>query len=169
MYNVLMKIAVMADIHGNMAYLERAKQAIDDENIEIVLVCGDIQDEEAFVELDSWSQKVYITFGNADYAIRERLVRGLITAKRVEVSMEYGTLTIGGTKVAFCHYPKYARALAESGRYDVVFYGHNHRPWEEKVGRTIMLNPGEIQARDGKPTFAIYDLAKMTARLVLLV
>jgi putative phosphoesterase len=164
-----MKIAVVSDIHGNMAYLAKAKTIIDEQKLEIVVCCGDIQDEEAFLELDSWEQKVYIAFGNADYAIRENLGHGSLLAKHVEVFLDYGVLNIGGTKLAFCHYSKYAEKLAESGRFDIVFYGHDHKPWERKIGRTVMLNPGEIQARDGRPTFAIYDLAHMKAELKILI
>ncbi len=159
----------MADIHGNMAYLGRAKEIINAEKLEIVIVCGDVQDSEVLQELDSWPQKVCLALGNADYSIREKLQRGLIWTENVEVSLDYGELQIGGTRLAYCHYPKYAEKLAESGRYDVVFYGHNHKPWEEKIGRTVLLNPGEIQARDGKPTFAIYDLSKMKGELKVLV
>jgi uncharacterized protein len=164
-----MKIAVLADIHGNMAYLERAKTIIDENKLTIVVVCGDVQDIEALQELDKWSQKVYLSLGNADYEIRHKLDIGLLWTEKVEIFLDYGVLNIGGTKLAFCHYPKYARKLAESGKFDVVFYGHNHRPWEEKVGRTVLLNPGELQARDGRPTFAIYDLVNMSAELKLLV
>ena len=163
-----MKIAVISDIHGNMPYLAKAKAIIDEEGLEIVVCCGDIQDEEAFLELDSWPQKVYVAFGNADYAIRENMSRGLLKPRHLEISLDYGNLIIGGTKLAFCHYPLFAEKLAESGRYDVVFYGHDHRPWERKVGRTVMLNPGELQARDGRPTFAIYDFVEMKAELRIL-
>ncbi len=164
-----MKIAVLSDIHGNMAYLDKAKAIIDAKKLEIVVCCGDIQDEEVFEELDSWKQKVYIALGNADYAIRENLDRGRLVAKHVEVFLEYGVLNIGGAKIAFCHYPGYAEKLAESGRFDVVFYGHDHKPWERKVGKTVLLNPGELQARDGRPTFAIYDLKTMKAELKILI
>ncbi len=159
----------MADIHGNMAYLARAKQIIDEQKLGLVVICGDVQNEEAFDEIDSWSQKVYLSLGNADYAIREMLNRKILKPRNIVVSFDHGELLIGGTRLAFCHYPKYADKLAESGRFNVVFYGHNHRPWEEKIGKTVMLNPGEIQARDGHPTFAIYDLVKMKAELKRLV
>lgn len=164
-----MKIAVISDIHGNMAYLERAKAIIDEQKLEIVICCGDIQDEEAFKELDSWPQKVYIALGNADYEIRHRLDRGLLCAEHAEVFLDYGVLNLDGAKIAFCHYPKYAEKLAESGRFDVVFYGHDHKPWERKIGRTVLLDPGELQARDGRPTFAIYDTAKLKGELKVLV
>jgi putative phosphoesterase len=164
-----MKIAILSDIHGNMAYLAKAKEIIDAEKLEIVICCGDIQDEEAFLELDSWKQKVYISLGNADYAIRDRLDRGLLAAGLAEVFLDYGVLNIDGTKIAYCHYPRYAEKLAESGRFDVIFYGHDHRPWERKIGKTVLLNPGEIQARDGRSTFAIFDTKMMKAKLKVLV
>ncbi|MEI6266805.1 MAG: YfcE family phosphodiesterase [bacterium] len=164
-----MKIAVISDIHGNMAYLGRAKKIIDDKKLSLVICCGDMQDIETFSELDSWSQKVYCSLGNADYEIRYRLDIGTLLAKKMEIFLDYGVLNIDGSKIAFCHYPKFAKKLAEDGRYDVVFYGHNHKPWEEKIGNTVLLNPGELQARDGKPTFAIYDLKNMSAELKLLV
>lgn len=163
-----MKIAVISDIHGNDAYLAKAKAIIDAEKLEIVICCGDIQNFETFDELDSWEQKVYVSFGNADYAIRERIEDGYLTAKHIDISQNYGELQIGGTKLAYCHYPKYADKLAESGRFDIVFHGHDHRPWERKIGRTILLNPGEITAQFGKPTFAIYDLKKMKGELKIL-
>lgn len=164
-----MKIAVISDIHGNMAYLERAKAVIDAEKLEIVICCGDIQDEEIFKELDSWKQKVYIALGNADYKIRESLGRGTLWAEHAKIFLDYGVLNIDGAKVAYCHYDNFAKKLAAYGRFDVIFYGHTHTPWEEKIGRTVLLNPGEITAQFGKPTFAIYDLAKMKAELKVLV
>lgn len=164
-----MKIAIISDIHGNDAYLAKAKAIIDAEKLEIVICCGDIQDEECFKELDSWKQKVYIALGNADYKIRESLHRGTLYAEHAEVVLEYGILNIGGAKIAYCHYDHSAKKLAESGKFDIVFYGHTHTPWEEKIGKTVLLNPGEITAQFGKPTFAIYDLAGMKGELKILV
>jgi len=152
-----------------MAHLASAKKIIDSEKIDTVICCGDIQDEQAFIEIDSWKQKVYLSLGNADYAIRENLDSGALLSEHIKVFIDYGVLNIDDKKIAFCHYPKYADRLAESGKFDIVFYGHDHRPWEKKIGKTVLLNPGEIQARDGQPTFAIYDLAKMKGELKILV
>ena len=70
---------------------------------------------------------------------------------------------VGGKKIVFCHFPADAKKLAQSGKYDLVFYGHTHRAWDEKVacllsqGNTHMINPGELAGQFYKPTFAIYD------------
>lgn len=163
-----MKIAVISDIHGNMAYLERAKEIIDKENIKTVICCGDIQDSEVFLDLDTWKQKVYISLGNADFAIRQKLDSGLLWAENIEYFIDFGVVNLEDKKIAFTHYPIVAEKLAETDKYDIVFYGHDHRPWERKIGSTILLNPGEIQARDGKPTFAVFDLKKMIGKLEIL-
>jgi putative phosphoesterase len=163
-----MKIAVISDIHGNMAYLDRTKEVIDQKHIETVICCGDIGDEEAFLDLDSWKQDVYVAFGNADFAIKNKLDSGLLWSEKLKYFDDFGVVNLEKKKIAFTHYPLFAKKLAETGKYTIVFYGHNHKPWEEKIGQTVMLNPGEIQARDGRPTFAIYDLGKMKAELEIL-
>lgn len=163
-----MKIAIISDIHGNMAYLERAKQIIDKEKLEIIVCCGDIQEIEVFKELDSWKPKTYLALGNADYHIRDLLNRGLTWAEHMEVFLDFGVLNIDGCKIAFCHYDFLGRKLAESGKYNAVFYGHTHTPWEEKIGKTIFLNPGEITAQFGKATMAIFDTKTLKSKLVLI-
>jgi len=76
-------------------------------------------------------------------------------------------------KIAITHFPDAAKKLAQSGRYDVIFYGHTHRAWDELVLRTSaelsrtpgaegkkchMINPGELAGQFYKPTFAVYDI-----------
>ncbi|MEI7690402.1 MAG: YfcE family phosphodiesterase [bacterium] len=163
-----MKIAVISDIHGNLAYLAKAKEIIDSEKIKTVICCGDIQTEEAFWELDSWLQKVYLALGNADFELNSNLDSGLIYPTKLEFFKDFGVINLEKKKLAFTHYDFYARKLASEGKYDIVFYGHTHTPWEERIDKTVILNPGEIAAQFGKPTFAIYDLKEMKAKLVLL-
>jgi hypothetical protein len=164
-----MKIAVISDIHGNMAYLAKAKKIIDNKKIKIVICCGDVQTEEVFHELDSWPQKIYLTLGNADLELEYKLEKGLIYPEKLEYFRDFGVVNLAGKKIAFTHYDFYAKKLVTESKYDIIFYGHTHTPWEEKFNDSILINPGEITAQFGKPTFAIYDLVKMKARLVLLV
>lgn len=167
-YNFFMKLAVISDIHGNMAYLEKAKEIIDKRAIKIVICCGDIQTEESFFELDSWNQKVLLALGNSDYSLRQQLDLGIIWPEKLKYYLDYGVLNLVGKKIAFCHNDHLARKLAKDNKFDVVFYGHTHTPWEESINRTFLLNPGEIASQFGKSTFAIYDLKNMKAELILL-
>jgi putative phosphoesterase len=169
-----MKIAVISDIHGNMSYLSKAKEIIDSEKINIVICCGDVQTEEVFYELDSWEQKVYLVLGNADLELGFKLEKGLIYPEKLEYFKDFGVLNLEKKKIAFTHYDFYAKKLVTEGKYDIIFYGHTHTPWEEKFHLhkvepcATLLNPGEITAQFGKSTFAIYDLTKMKAKLILL-
>ena len=55
-----------------------------------------------------------------------------------------------------------------SGRYDYVFYGHNHTPWEEKIGNTVVANPGTLAGMFQKATFAVLDTKNKKLELKIL-
>jgi len=44
-----------------------------------------------------------------------------------------------------------------SARYDLVCCGHSHRVAEERVGDTLLINPGEVRGRFGRSTYVLYD------------
>jgi hypothetical protein len=71
-------------------------------------------------------------------------------------------------KIAFTHFPDIAKKMAQSGKFDLVFYGHTHRPWDEKIGNCHMINPGELAGQFYKPTFAVYDTATGGLQLKIL-
>jgi putative phosphoesterase len=59
--------------------------------------------------------------------------------------------------IAVNHYPEVAHALAKSGCYDLVCYGHTHTAHEQRIGDCLLLNPGELMGLYGKTTFAWFD------------
>jgi len=84
-----------------------------------------------------------------------------------------------GLLIAFCHSPKTALGLAFSQKYDIVFYGHTHKPWEttphqsklgtgQEIRKTKLVNPGNIAGLFFKPTFAIYDIKTNKLKLCIL-
>jgi putative phosphoesterase len=65
------------------------------------------------------------------------------------------------------HEPDVIDALAESGHFDLVVYGHTHEPEIRKVKDALIINPGEICGwLYGKPTAAIVNLETMDAEVV---
>ena len=78
------------------------------------------------------------------------------------------TKTQNKVRIAFVHYPDKAKELARTGKYDLVFYGHNHRPWDEMVGNCRVLNPGTLAGMFQKATFAVYETETGKAELILL-
>ncbi len=70
---------------------------------------------------------------------------------------EFAELELGGLRIAVNHYPEIGRGLAQSDQYDLVCYGHDHTAHDEIIGKTLLLNPGEIMGLFGTSSFVILD------------
>jgi putative phosphoesterase len=56
------------------------------------------------------------------------------------------------------HEPRGVDAVAAAGEHDLVVYGHTHEREERAVGRTRIVNPGEVCGwLGGVPSFATYE------------
>ncbi|MEM1649854.1 MAG: metallophosphoesterase family protein, partial [Sulfolobales archaeon] len=85
-------------------------------------------------------------------------------------------LLLGGRKILLLHgvgpadeSREYAEALASSGYYDVVLYGHTHVIDSRMIKSTLLLNPGELYGYlTGRSSIAILDLQKMDVEIVIL-
>lgn len=146
-----MKLAVVSDTHNNWPNFKKAIGWIKKENIQLILHCGDISSQETIDDATKFFDgEIKFVKGNADY--------GLDLLEKMELELD-------GEKIAFCHFPDIAKKLVQSGKFDLVFYGHTHRPWDERVGNCHMINPGELAGQFYKPAFAVYDIE--TGRLEL--
>src|SRR3989304_5136397 len=74
----------------------------------------------------------------------------------------------GGRTILLAHsYDQLQGELNGQGRFDLVLFGHTHRPLTMHVGKALVLNPGESWGLlKGKYTCAIVDLATMEPRIV---
>lgn len=152
-----MKIAVVSDIHDNVWQLEKVLNGITEAQADVVLCCGDLCAPFTLKQIaDGFSGPVHLVFGNND---GDKWLLTTVAAQAGNVTL-HDTLfesVLGTCDVAMVHFPNVARALAASGRYDVVFYGHDHTAAAERVGETWLINPGEVMGRFGATTYAIYD------------
>jgi len=149
-----MKIAVVSDTHNNWPNFKKAIDWIKNEKISLILHCGDISTQEIIDQAKNLFEKeIKFVKGNGDH--------GLDLPEKME-------LEFNKKRMAFTHFPDIAKKLVQSGKYDLVFYGHTHRPWDEKVGDTHMINPGEIAGQFYKPSFAVYDTEKNLLELKIL-
>ena len=149
-----MKIAIVSDTHNNMANFKKAIKWANKEKIKLILHCGDICSQKTINEaIKLFKGEIKFAKGNGDHE--------LDLPEKVE-------LEFNRRKIAFCHFPDIAKKLAQSGKFDLVFYGHSHRPWDEKIGNTHMINPGELAGQFYKPTFAVYDTTSGSLELKIL-
>ncbi|MGA1195798.1 MAG: metallophosphoesterase [Candidatus Latescibacterota bacterium] len=71
-----------------------------------------------------------------------------------------------GKRILMIHEPDEVDALAQSGAYDVIFYGHTHKI-DMRKGPTLVINPGEACGwTTGRETVGILDLNAMDVEIV---
>ncbi len=163
-----MKLAIISDTHDNVPNLTKALDWMKANGIEQIIHCGDLCAPSILIQVlaPGFSGPIHMVLGNVED-------RELVMAKAKEYAHihhygDQGEFEIDGVRIAVVHYPEKAKQLAESGKYDLVFYGHNHKPWEETIGHTRLINPGTLAGLFAKATFAVYDTQTKKLELKIL-
>jgi uncharacterized protein len=153
-----MKIAIISDIHNNTVNLKKVLDYCVQNKIEKIICCGDLASIETLEFLnDNFEGESYFTFGNMDNDFLKNYFFKNNEFKKTKIFKKEGGLEIGGKKIAFVHFPRIAKGLCRRGRYNFVFYGHTHKPWEENIGSCKMLNPGNVTGDIYPATFAVWN------------
>ena len=157
-----MKIAIVSDTHNNWKNFKKAIEWIKGKKITLILHCGDICSQEIIDDAGKYfNGEIKFVKGNGDH--------GLDLPAKIELELKDPSASSGqAKKIVFVHFPNEAKKLAQSGKFDLVFYGHTHRPWDEKIEDCHMINPGEIAGQFYKPSFAVYDTATGKLELKIL-
>ncbi len=159
-----MKIAVMSDTHDNLWNLRRALQIVQKEQAGLIIHCGDFVAPFMLKELEKAGLPVYGVLGNNDGSGFLLAKTALTELTRISLSEIVGFVDADGFSVSITHQRVVAEALALTGKYDLVCYGHSHVYRLETLENTLLLNPGEIMGKEGKPGFCTVDTA--TRRVV---
>ena len=167
-----MRIALLSDIHDHLPALAAALDYLT--GTDCLLCCGDFCSPFVVKMLgDRYAGPVHAVFGNNDADTYRMMALAQGYGGRVQLHGEWAELELDGKKVALNHFPEIARPLAESGRYDLVGFGHNHQQELSYHGKVSLLNPGTLMGyrfEAGAPVripagFAIYDSHAHHARL----
>ena len=155
-----MIIAVMSDSHDNIWKLENAMSHLV--NADLILHCGDIISPFMVARLVKVTNSipVHLVWGNND-GDKRLLTKVAEKAENYHIHGDFAILDYDGLKIAVNHYPEIARPLAESGKFNLVCYGHDHTAHEEWIENTLLLNPGELMGMNGRSTIAMVDTESM--------
>ena len=163
-----MEIAVISDSHDNLANIYKMLDYLKRKKIKIMIHCGDVCAPGVMKEMtDKFDGEIHLVFGNVD-GDREKMKELESKLDNLTIHGQVGQMELGGKKIAWCHYPWQAEELAASKKYDEIFYGHDHRPWEKKIGKTTVRNPGTLAGLFAKATFAVYNTKTGRSELMLL-
>jgi hypothetical protein len=157
------KIAIISDVHNNEVNLKKVLDFCAREKIVTLICCGDLANAETLNFMcDHFASEIFYVFGNMDHGqfsdfefTSNDTLHGTVY-KNAHVFKNYGEANLNKKEIAFVHFPDKAKTLAESGKYDFVFYGHTHKPWTEMVGQCTLLNPGNVTGDFYSPTFAVW-------------
>ncbi len=164
-------VGVVADSHDNLPAIERAVEVLKEVGVEALLHAGDIIAPFSLKRFADLGAKGYFVYGNND---GEKLLLAKVASQLGFTLTEQPLmLTLNGYKVIILHGAagkeetlKLVEALAASGHFDLVVYGHLHETAVRRVGDTLVVNPGEVCGYlTGKRTVAIVDLEERKAEI----
>ncbi len=152
-----MKIGLISDTHDNFKTIEGAVRIFGEKGIEYIIHAGDITTPEA-VEAFSGLKMIGV-LGNNDLD-----KQGLTSAfEKIggELRGEICEIEEDNLLIGVYHGTDFRKrdALIQSGKYDVVVYGHTHKIDNKIVGNTMVINPGTANGWffGYKATAAIFD------------
>ena len=165
-----MRIAIISDIHENFHNLIRALEEMDKRGVEQILCLGDLMNAGIAKILAHHTLPTFMIWGNNDGEKVDIVKAAYRERSQLTVSLNtYDFVHMGGRQIFLSHYDDLAYPMAESGRYDAVFYGHNHKMKKDKFENCLVVNPGEICAqKSGVATMAIYDTEKHKVEMITL-
>lgn len=148
-----MKIGIMADSHDNMTALAKAVSVFNDAEVNLVIHAGDLVAPFVAKPLKHLQMDFVAIFGNND---GERF--GLSNVFYKKIHRPPHLIKFNEKKILICHEPDNIDALAASGYFNAIIYGHTHEA-DIRQGKTLVINPGETGGwLNGRRTVALWDL-----------
>ena len=158
-----MKILIASDIHGSNYYTKKLAKVIDNENIDKIILLGDIYYHgprnkfprgyapmKVAETLNKYIDKLTCIKGNCDAEVDQ-----MISKFKFEDSLSLSIknknfLFTHGHKLDFENLPK---------AFDFIFAGHTHISSIKEFGNTFYINPGSISLpkENSKNSYAIID------------
>ena len=159
-----MKIGIISDTHDNLPQIRKAVEVFNREKVELILHAGDFVSPFTFLEFKNLNCPLKGIFGNND---GDKLYLQEKSKGIGELYLAPYNVNINSKNVIMLHKEKLIDALAESQKYDVIIYGHTHRSDLRKIGKTLIINPGECGGwLTGKSTIALLDLETLEAKII---
>ncbi len=153
-----MKIGVISDTHDDIAIVKKIVKILKEKKIKKIWHLGDYVAPPLLQHFRGF--EISGIFGNND-GYRSGLI-DMFEEIGGDLLGDFADIKIDDLKIALYHgeYREIAEALAKSGDYDVVFFGHWHKAEKIVYGNTVLLNPGSAHSyykKDSSPTFGIFD------------
>jgi putative phosphoesterase len=157
-----MLLGVISDTHGHVHNARAGVQMLESFGVHAVLHCGDIGSTAIVPLLAAWP--THFVYGNCDHG---RELQMAIEEAGQTCHGRFGSLELDGVKIALLHGDddRLLRETIKAGKHQLVCHGHTHVPRNERIGPTLVLNPGALYRADPH-TIAVVDLEQLTAEII---
>lgn len=151
------RLAILSDTHDQIANLRAAIKYCNTQRIDILIHCGDLISSFMLKELALFQDPVHLIYGNN--VGDQHLISSRCGSQYPNITHHgmHGNFTCDGREIALVHYPEQARDLASLSNYDIVCCGHSHRYKIEYLGKSLLINPGQLLGEDDQGSFVILD------------
>ncbi|MCS7203370.1 MAG: metallophosphoesterase [Thermodesulfovibrio sp.] len=159
-----MLVGVISDTHDHMDNIRKALKIFKENNVKVVLHAGDYVSPFTWRVFKDFEGEFYGVFGNND---GDKVLLKKLYGERIQNQIR--ELEIYERRVALMHEPQAVEALAQSGKYDIIVYGHIHEVDKRFINNTLILNPGEACGwLYGKATVMLVSFETLEVDIVFL-
>ncbi|MCS7139697.1 MAG: metallophosphoesterase [Candidatus Nezhaarchaeota archaeon] len=162
-----MIIGLLSDTHDNIQAISEAVKIFNDRKVGLVLHAGDYVAPFTYNAYKGLKCPLVGVFGNVDGD--RLLLRERFSSIGFKVEGDFEEVKVEGVKIALIHglHSQIVDALALSGNYDVVVHGHTHMRRCDKMGKALIVNPGEACGYlYGIKSIALLDIATLKVEFI---
>lgn len=163
-----MKVGIITDTHDHHKNVLKAVEIFNEKGVKYILHAGDfVSPFTAKAFGDVKDAKFIGVFGNCDG--ERKMLKSVIEEFGGEIHEKLYAGFIEKKKVLMTHKPDKIEAEISGGKYDLIIYGHTHKPDIRRVENTLVVNPGE--ATDwitGESHLVVLELGDMSYEHVAL-
>jgi len=157
-------IGIMADSHDNVPSIQKAVHLFQDAECRLVIHAGDIIAPFSAKPLKDLSCPVNAVFGNCD---GEKMGLKKAFESLGEIKEAPFVFTFDDLKFLISHLHTPVESYALSGKYNIIIFGHTHRPEIRRENEVLLINPGETGGwLSGKSTVVLLDPKTMDAEII---
>ncbi|MGB9716320.1 MAG: metallophosphoesterase [Thermodesulfovibrionales bacterium] len=157
-----MLIGIISDTHDNQIQTKKAIELFNNRGVGYVIHAGDYTSPFTLKFFKELNCSYVGVFGNND---GDKLL--LMERSEGNIHNQPHLFVLHNRKIIVMHEHHLVDALADSGHFDLIIYGHTHEAVVKKVKDTLIVNPGEAGAwLYGKSTVAVADLENMVAEII---
>ncbi len=159
-----MKIGLISDSHDHIDNIRKAVQVFKDRGVSLVIHAGDTVSPPALKPFEG--MRIAGIFGNNDG--EQAGLSKMFGKLGGELGGDFLALEEDGRTIAVYHgtVPALTEALVGCGRYDLVVTGHTHKMVNERIGETLLLNPGSAHGFGERATVMVVETTDLEVELV---